>query len=84
MKIINPENKDFHILVVDDEIEYQRAFSLILSRQGFHVLTCSDGQTALKMLAENEIDLVMTDLKMPGMDGLTLIQKVKEAYPSRR
>ena len=82
MKIINPENKDFHILVVDDEIEYQRAFSLILSRQGFHVLTCSDGQTALKMLAENEIDLVMTDLKMPGMDGLTLIQKVKEAYPS--
>lgn len=82
MKIINPENKDFHILVVDDEIEYQRAFSLILSRQGFHVLTCSDGQTALEMLAENEIDLVMTDLKMPGMDGLTLIQKVKEAYPS--
>ncbi|MBR4409896.1 MAG: sigma-54-dependent Fis family transcriptional regulator [Firmicutes bacterium] len=79
---IHPENKDFHILVVDDEIEYQRAFSMILSRKGFHVLTCSDGQTALNMLAENEIDLVMTDLKMPGMDGLSLIQKVKELYPS--
>lgn len=82
MMNIHPENKDFHILVVDDEIEYQRAFSMILSRKGFHVLTCSDGQTALNMLAENEIDLVMTDLKMPGMDGLSLIQKVKELYPS--
>ena len=82
MMNIHPENKDFHILVVDDEIEYQRAFSMILSRKGFHVLTCSDGHTALNMLAENEIDLVMTDLKMPGMDGLSLIQKVKELYPS--
>ena len=82
MTNLHPENKDFHILVVDDEIEYQRAFSLILSRKGFHVLTCSDGQTALNILSENEIDLVMTDLKMPGMDGLTLIQKVKESYPS--
>jgi len=78
----NPEYKDFHILIVDDEIEYQRVFSLLLSRRGYQVLTCSDGQTALRLLAENEIDLIMTDLKMPGMDGLTLIQKVKETYPS--
>ena len=75
-------NKDFSILIVDDEIEYQRAFSMILSRNGFRVLTCSNGQAALDMLAENEIDLVMTDLKMPGMDGLTLIHKVKSEYPT--
>lgn len=80
MSRMNPENKDFSILVVDDEIEYQRVFSLILSRNGFNVLTCSDGESALEILSENEIDLVMTDLKMPGMDGITLIQKVKEKY----
>ena len=80
MSRMNPENKDFSILVVDDEIEYQRVFSLILSRNGFRVLTCSDGESALEILSENEIDLVMTDLKMPGMDGITLIQKVKENY----
>ena len=82
MNNIDIANRDFCILIVDDEIEYQRAFSMILSRNGFQVLTCSDGQTALDMLAENEIDLVMTDLKMPGMDGLTLIQKVKSEYPA--
>lgn len=81
MSRVNPENKDFNILVVDDEVEYQRVFSLILSRNGFNVLTCSDGESALEVLSENEIDLVMTDLKMPGMDGITLIQKVKEIYP---
>ena len=76
------EYNDFNILVVDDEIEYQRVFSLILSRKGYKVMTCSDGQTALQLLSSNEIDLVMTDMRMPGMDGITLIQKVKEAYPS--
>ena len=83
MMNIHPENKDFHILVVDDEIEYQRAFSMILSRKGFHVLTCSDGHTALNMLAENEIDLVMTDLKMPGMDGIETLKKMKELGNNR-
>lgn len=78
----NVANKDFSILVVDDEIEYQRAFSMILSRNGFKVLTCSDGHAALNILSENEVDLVMTDLKMPGMDGLTLIQEVKRKYPT--
>lgn len=81
MNDINTDKQDFCILVVDDEIEYQRAFSMILSKNGFKVLTCSNGSTALDMLAENEIDLVMTDLKMPGMDGLKLIQQVKSKYP---
>ncbi len=75
------ENKDFSILIVDDEIEYLRVFSYILTSNGFSVVTASDGQSALNQLRESEIDLVMTDLKMPGMDGLTLIQKVKESYP---
>lgn len=79
---MNTDNKDFRILVVDDEVEYQRVFSLILSKKGYQVLTCSGGKRALELLSENEIDLIMTDLKMPEMDGLTLVEKVKASYPN--
>lgn len=72
---------DFTILIVDDEIEYQRAFSFILTSNGYQVLTCSNGQEALENLSRNPVDLVMTDLKMPGMDGMELVQRVKDIYP---
>ena len=68
----------FVVVILPDQ-KYLRVFSYILTSNGFSVVTASDGQSALNQLKENEIDLVMTDLKMPGMDGLTLIQKVKES-----
>lgn len=74
--------KEFNILIVDDEVEYQQAFSYILSGHGFQTLTCSDGYTALDLLKDNDIDLVMTDLKMPKMDGMELVRRVKELYPT--
>ena len=74
------ENKDYRILIVDDEIEYQRVFSFILKKKGYTVSTCSGGKEALRFLEENEVDLVMTDLKMPEMDGIELVKKVKEKY----
>lgn len=73
---------DFTILIVDDEPEYQRAFSFILTSAGYQVLTCSNGQEALELLSRSPIDLVMTDLKMPGMDGMELVRQVKATYPS--
>ena len=74
------ENKNYRILVVDDEIEYQTVFSIILRKKGYTVDTCSGGKEALEFLENNEIDLVMTDLKMPEMDGIELVKKVKEKY----
>lgn len=74
--------KEFNILIVDDETEYQQAFSYILSSQGFQTITCSDGYAALELLKDNDIDLVMTDLKMPKMDGMELVHRVKELYPA--
>lgn len=74
------ENKNYRILVVDDEIEYQRVFSYILQKHGYMTLTCSGGREALELLKENEIDLIMTDLKMPDMDGVELVKHVKRSY----
>ncbi len=74
------DKKNYRILVVDDEIEYQRVFSYILQKHGYTVLTCSGGKEALEVLKKNAIDLVMTDLKMPDMDGVELVRQVKLAH----
>lgn len=74
------EKKNYKILVVDDEIEYQRVFSYILKKNGYTVQTCSSALQALEILAHTEINLVMTDLKMPDMDGVELVKQVKAAY----
>lgn len=71
------DKKNYRILVVDDEIEYQRVFSYILKKNGYMVKTCSSGKEALEILEHNEIDLIMTDLKMPEMDGVELVRQVK-------
>ncbi|WP_130863662.1 sigma-54-dependent transcriptional regulator [Bacilliculturomica massiliensis] len=74
------DKKNYRILIVDDEIEYQRVFAYLLQKNGYSVLTCSGGKEALELLLKNEIDLIMTDLKMPDMDGIELIRQVKAAY----
>ena len=71
------EKKNYKILVVDDEIEYQRVFSYILKKNGYTVQTCSSALQALEILAHTDINLVMTDLKMPDMDGVELVKQVK-------
>jgi Response regulator containing CheY-like receiver, AAA-type ATPase, and DNA-binding domains len=70
--------KNYRILIVDDEIEYQKVLSLILSEIGYDVSVCSDGFAALKHISRNTTDLVITDLKMPVMDGSELIMKIRE------
>lgn len=74
------DKKNYRILIVDDEIEYQRVFSYILQKNGYTVQTCSGGKEALELLKKHEIDLVMTDLRMPDMDGIQLVKQVKQSY----
>ncbi|MEG2111651.1 MAG: sigma-54 dependent transcriptional regulator [Anaerovoracaceae bacterium] len=66
--------KGYNILIVDDEIEYQKVVSMILGNAGYNTWTCSNGQEALRIINEEEIHLVITDLKMPIMDGEELIK----------
>ncbi len=74
------ERKGYKILIVDDEIEYQKVLTLILSDIGYSIASCSNGIEALDYLENNVVDLVLTDLKMPIMDGVELIKRIKEEY----
>lgn len=75
------ERKGYKILIVDDEIEYQKVLTLILSDLGYSVASCSNGMEALNYIESNVVDLILTDLKMPVMDGVELIKGVKEKHP---
>jgi DNA-binding NtrC family response regulator len=70
-----------NILVVDDEPNARTALAEILKGEGYAVETAGDGFKAIARMAEFAPDLVLTDLKMPGLDGVELMKKVKEQDP---
>jgi two-component system, NtrC family, response regulator AtoC len=70
------------ILVADDEPNLRRVLGAQLSRDGHEVHLAEDGRAALKCLSDNHIDLVITDLKMPLIDGMELLRKALEIDPS--
>ena len=67
------------ILLVDDEPNQLVTISRILSRQGYRMLTASNGQEALGLLAVEPVDVMVTDLNMPIMDGLTFVKTYRGA-----
>jgi two-component system, NtrC family, response regulator AtoC len=68
-----------NILIVEDEAKMRRLLELDLAEDGFTVLSAPDAETGLKILSSNSVDLVITDLKLPGMGGLEFLQSVKRA-----
>jgi DNA-binding NtrC family response regulator len=70
------------VLVVDDEKNQREIYTLILEDDGFQVTTAQSGEQALKLARENDFDLVLTDYKMAGMDGLTLLTELLKLDPS--
>ena len=66
------------ILIVDDEKNYTLILAAILEDEGFETLSANSGQEALDILAESDVDLVLTDMKMPAMDGIQLLERVKK------
>jgi DNA-binding NtrC family response regulator len=72
------------ILIVEDEAKMRRLLELDLGDDGFQTLSAEDAELGLKLLQNNSVDLVITDLKLPGMNGLEFLQAVKrfqEALP---
>ncbi|MDX2448625.1 MAG: sigma-54 dependent transcriptional regulator [Desulfobacterales bacterium] len=72
------------ILLVDDEEKFLNSVAKRLKIMGFDPLKASSGQEALALARNNPIDLAIVDLKMPDMDGLVTITKLKELYPDLR
>lgn len=71
------EKKHTYILVVDDEIGMRDMLSVELGDQGYTVITATNGQEAMTCIKNRKFDLVITDLKMPQMDGLELLENIK-------
>ena len=69
------------ILVVDDDSYVREATEMILERKGYEVDTAPEGKTALQKLEDGEYDLLLSDIKMPGMSGLELLETVKSRWP---
>jgi len=69
------------ILIVDDELNMRLVLSAMLKKEGFEVSSASNGLEALQILKSNKIDVVITDLKMPDIDGMELLTSVSEQYP---
>lgn len=69
------------LLVVDDEELYRRALERILTRAGHEVLQAGDATEALAIISSTNLDLVLCDLKMPGINGLELIRQTRELEP---
>lgn len=68
-------------LIVDDEPVVRQAFSRILGGDHCVVETASDGDEALAKMREQPFDVVLLDLRMPGMDGLTVLREIKRHWP---
>ena len=66
-----------NILVVDDSKSIRELVTLTLQSAGYNVSVGTDGSDAIKLLDSQEINLVITDLNMPRMDGITLIQEIR-------
>jgi two-component system response regulator AtoC len=66
------------ILILDDEEAMRHMLSVILTKQGYEVSACPDAGSALKALAKDDYDFILSDIKMPGMDGMEFLQSFGE------
>lgn len=78
---MSEESQDLHILVVDDERDIRDGSERILARQGYQVTKATNGEEALQRVEETPFAIVLLDLKMPGMDGLEVLRRIRESHP---
>ena len=69
------------ILIVDDDALFREALTRYLDASGHDVTSVRDPQSAVQKLEEGAFELVLTDLKMPGMDGIALIERIQQVDP---
>ncbi len=75
------DRANFHILIVDDELSLRDSLKEWLSEEGFSAHTAASGEEALEILAAKPCHLMLTDIRMPGMDGVALLHQAKKKHP---
>jgi len=66
------------ILVVDDELSMREFLKILLEKEGYKVITAPDASSVIDLIQGQDVDLVLSDIRMPGMGGLSLLEKIKE------
>jgi len=74
------KNKNIYVLVVDDSLLIRKHITNILSKLKFNIIEAHDGEYAIKLLQKNQIDIVITDLLMPNLNGNDLIKHIRKKY----
>ncbi len=69
------------ILIVDDELSMREFLSILLEREGYAIELAENAELAIKLMESNSYDLILSDVNMPGLDGLALLKRVKEVSP---
>ncbi|MBN2372826.1 response regulator [bacterium] len=70
------------ILVVDDEHNSREGLTKILIKEGYDIVAAESGEAALKEAAKQDFDLIITDLKMPDISGIEVLEKIREKKPN--
>ena len=74
----------YRVMIIDDEKIVGDMAKMSLEREGYHVETFLNGESALARLKEERFDVVVTDLKMKGVDGMEVLKTAKELYPDTK
>lgn len=77
-----PEEK-CKLLVIDDDESIRKVLTVTLRDAGYQVLTAQDGETGLKIFSDERPDIILCDLRMPGMDGISVLKEIKARDPDR-
>ncbi len=72
---------DWEIVLIDDEEDIRQVISIVLSDAGYKVRTASDGETGLHLCKESPPQIVITDIRMPGIDGIQVLEALKKSHP---
>ena len=78
---MNMKKKKIKILIVDDEYAFCRSLKIFLEKIGFETLIATNGEHALDILKEEKPAIMTLDMRMPGLNGYDILQKVKRLYP---
>jgi len=73
--------KKAKVLIVDDEVAFADNIAKLISKRGYEVTTVNNGQSAVEALDESDFDIIILDLKMPGLDGLATLKLIKGKRP---